>query len=91
MKKNVFVYTMNTCPFCSEFKDILRTRGILFTERQCDEYSDEYEFLVENTGNDFIPAIEIKDKVNKTIIFLVPGRDFDDLEEAANNIEYNLN
>jgi len=89
MSKNVYVYTVETCPFCSEFKDLLRTRGVSFIERPCDEYSDEYEFLVEKTKNDFIPAIEIKDEIKKTIMFLVPGRDFDNLDEAVDNILYN--
>lgn len=90
MSKNVYVYTVETCPFCSEFKDLLRTKGVSFIERPCDEYSDEYEFLVKTTKNDFIPAIEIKDEIKKTIMFLVPGRDFDDLNEAVDNILYNI-
>lgn len=90
MSKNVYVYTVETCPFCSEFKDLLRTKGVSFIERPCDEYSDEYEFLVKITKNDFIPAIEIKDEIKKTIMFLVPGRDFDDLNEAVDNILYNI-
>ena len=35
---NVIVYTMEGCPFCVEFKEMLVKEGIEFFDRDIDEY-----------------------------------------------------
>jgi len=36
----VVVYTMKGCPFCTEFKDMLKENKIRFIDRDIDKYSE---------------------------------------------------
>lgn len=77
---------MQGCPYCADMKDMLRDKGISFTERDCDEYEYQYDILLEITGIDFVPAFEVRNDVSMTKTFIVPERDFDTLEEALEKI-----
>jgi len=88
MSKNIFLYTMYGCPYCSEVKELLNNEGIEYTERDCDEYEMQYEILKSNTDNDYVPAFEIRDDEKMTKRFLVPERDFEELSEAIEKIKY---
>jgi glutaredoxin len=46
---NVIVYTMQGCPFCVDFKEMLTKEGIEFFDRDIDTYSDEYDTFVQIT------------------------------------------
>jgi len=87
MSKTVFVYTMDGCPYCSELKGMLNDEGIVFVERDCDKYELQYEVLTNNTKNEFVPSIEIKDNERLTKRFLTPERDFEELEQAVHLIK----
>ena len=56
---NVVVYTMNGCPFCTDFKDMLVKENIEFFDRDIEEYKEEYDLFVEITDNDMIPSLLI--------------------------------
>tara|TARA_B110000977_G_C10912347_1_gene429808 strand:- start:229 stop:507 length:279 start_codon:yes stop_codon:yes gene_type:complete len=91
MSKKVFLYTMDGCPFCQEVKGLLKEAEIKFIERDCDDYEMQYEILKENTNNnEFVPAFEIRDSDNMTKRFLVPDRDFEELEHAVYLIKNQL-
>lgn len=77
---------MDGCPYCAEFKELLNQSNIEYVERDCDEYEVQYEILKSNTNNDYVPAIEIRDDVKMTKRFLVPDRDFEELEEAVEKV-----
>ena len=83
MSKIVFLYTMEGCPYCKEVKTLLEAESIEYTERDCDEYDLQYTLLKENTNNDYVPAFEIRDDEKMTKRFLVPERDFEELEDAV--------
>ena len=87
MSKKVFVYTMFGCPYCAELKDMLDEEGIVYTDRDCDEYEMQYEILKNKTDNDYVPAIEIRDDEKMVKRFLVPERDFEELEQAVELIK----
>ena len=57
---NVIVYTMKGCPFCVDFKKMLKEEGVEFFDRDIDEHKDEYDIFSEITDNDMIPALLIK-------------------------------
>lgn len=86
---NVVVYTMKGCPFCDEFKEILKKESIEFFDRDIDEFEEEYELFSEITNNDMIPAlliIEGDEKDYKSFIY-APERDYNELNEALEIIK----
>jgi len=86
---SVVVYTMNGCPFCVEFKEMLTNEGIEFFDRDIDEYKDEYDIFVEVTDNDMIPAmliIEGNDDKHESFLY-APERNYNELVEAVSIIQ----
>jgi glutaredoxin len=86
---SVVVYTMNGCPFCVEFKEMLTNEGIEFFDRDIDEYKDEYDIFVEVTDNDMIPAlliIEGDDDKHESFLY-APERNYNELVEAVSIIQ----
>lgn len=88
----VVVYTMKGCPFCTEFKDMLKENKIKFIDRDIDKYSEEYDLFVEATENDYIPALMIlEDRGGKTTPHLyAPERDYNELTEALDLVKKHL-
>jgi glutaredoxin len=85
---NVIVYTMEGCPFCTEFKDMLTKEGIEFFDRDIDKYEKEYEVFSEITDNDMIPAlliIEGDGKDHQSFLY-APDRNYIELTEAVDII-----
>jgi glutaredoxin len=85
---NVIVYTMDGCPFCTEFKEMLTKEGIEFFDRDIDKYEKEYEIFSEITDNDMIPAlliIEGDGKEHQSFLY-APDRNYMELTEAVDII-----
>ena len=86
---NVIVYTMEGCPFCTEFKEMLTKEGIEFFDRDIDKYEKEYEIFSEVTDNDMIPAlliIEGDGKDHQSFLY-APDRNYMELTEAIDIIK----
>ena len=86
---NVIVYTMKGCPFCVDFKKMLKEEGVEFFDRDIDKYKDEYDIFSEITDNDMIPAlliIEGDDQKHKSFLY-APERDYNELSEALSIIK----
>jgi peptidyl-prolyl cis-trans isomerase B (cyclophilin B) len=47
MSKKLVVYTMEGCPFCQDFKDMLQNEGIEFFDRDIDKFKEEYDIFSE--------------------------------------------
>lgn len=88
----VVVYTMKGCPFCVEFKDMLKENKIKFIDRDIDKYSDEYDLFVKATENDYIPALMIieRDKEKQKPFLYAPERDYNELTEALDIIKKHI-
>lgn len=87
------VYTMQGCPHCVDFKNMLQNEGIDFVSRDIEEHDAEYQVFVEITENDFVPAILIikEGGDNKYESFLyAPDRDYNELTEAVQIIKKHL-
>lgn len=82
---NVIVYTMEGCPFCVTFKEMLTKEGIEFFDRDIDLYKEEYETYSKVTNNDMIPALLIieGDDENYESYLYAPERDYNELTEAV--------
>ena len=86
---SVVVYTMEGCPFCTDFKEMLTKEGIEFFDRDIDDYKDEYDIFVEVTDNDMIPAmliIEGNDEKHESFLY-APERNYNELSEAVDIIQ----
>mgnify|MGYP002633851695 FL=1 len=86
---NVIVYTMEGCPFCVEFKEMLVKEGIEFFDRDIDEYKSEYDIFVEVSDNDMIPALLIieGDEDKHESFLYAPERNYNELTEAVSIIQ----
>jgi len=85
MEVSVIVYTMQGCPFCTDFKKMLEEARIEFFERDIDEFSEEYDLFSKINKNEMIPAVLIIETENgeHTAYQYVPERDFNELTEAV--------
>ena len=86
---NVIVYTMQGCPFCVEFKELLQKEGIEFFDRDIDENKEEYDLFVEITKNDMVPSlliIEGDDNEHESFLY-APETNYDELTEAIQIID----
>jgi glutaredoxin len=82
---NVIVYTMQGCPFCTEFKELLTKEGIEFFDRDIEVYKDEYDTFSQITENDMIPSLLIieGDGENHESFLYVPDKNYYELTEAV--------
>lgn len=82
---NVIVYTMQGCPFCTEFKELLTKEGVEFFDRDIEVYKDEYDTFSQITENDMIPALLIieGDGKNHESFLYVPDKNYYELTEAV--------
>jgi len=86
---NLVVYTMNGCPFCDEFKNMLTEEKIDYHERDIDEYSEEYDMFSKVTENDMVPAIMIieGDESSYNSFLYAPERNYNELTDAIKIIQ----
>jgi glutaredoxin len=86
---NVIVYTMKGCPFCVDFKKMLKKEGIEFFNRDIDEYKDEYDLFSKIAENDLIPALLIIEgnEGNYESFVYAPDRNYNELTEAIQIIK----
>ena len=75
----VFIYTIDSCPYCTELKEILTKEGVEFTDINVNlpENEKEYDKIYELTKSEMVPII----RVGKQL--LVPEVSFKSIKEAA--------
>lgn len=75
---------MKGCPFCDDFKTMLKEQKIDFFDRDIHEHENEYDTFSKITSNDMVPAlliIEGNEKDYESFLY-VPERDYDELTDA---------
>lgn len=75
---------MDGCPYCDDFKKMLKEEGIDFFDRDIEKYEEEYDMFSEITDNDMVPAlliIEGDGKDYKSFMY-APERNYNELTEA---------
>lgn len=94
MKKLALLYTMESCPFCTEMKGLLKENKIKYIERDIDEHNKEYEDFVKKTKNDYLPAFSIltvnEKKEILNVEYVLPDENFKDLNEAVDIVKNRL-
>jgi len=84
---------MKGCPFCDDFKKMLKEERIEFFDRDIDKYEKEYDMFTEITENDMVPAlliIEGDGKDYKSYMY-APERNYNELTEAISIIKEHKN
>lgn len=88
----VIVFTMKSCPFCTDFKEMLQKENIEFYDRDIDEFKEEYDLFTQLTNNEMIPAvmiIETEGDKNNSFLY-APERDYNELSEAVEIIKKHI-
>lgn len=83
---------MKGCPFCEDFKKMLKENNVNFHDRDIDEHSTEYDTFSKITENDMIPAlliIEGDEKEHKSFLY-APERNYNELTEALEIVKKHL-
>ena len=89
----IILYTMEGCPYCTQFKELLTKEGIEFHERDIDKHEEEYDIFSNIVENDFVPAVLVLEGyMDKPIPHMyAPERDYNELTEAIELIKGHLN
>ena len=90
----VFIYSMDGCPWCKLLKDKLTESNIDFIDRSIEKYPYEYGKFKTVTGSDLVPAMVMmrlpqvlkEDSRADKLIYMLPDRDFKDIDEAISKI-----
>ena len=90
MSKKLVVYTMEGCPWCTDFKKILKENKIKFINRDIVKHEEEYNLFVEATGNDLIPAFMVVETETESAKLFAPDRDYNNLNEALEIVKSNI-
>lgn len=79
---------MKGCPFCDDFKNMLKEEGIKFFDRDIHEHEKEYNTYSEITNNDMVPALLIieGDEEDYESFLYAPERNYNELKEAIDII-----
>jgi glutaredoxin-like YruB-family protein len=75
--KKITIYTLSWCPHCNSLKEYLKTKNYEFENIDVEENEDLAEDIVEKTGQEGFPIIEIGDD-------LIIGFDPKKIEELLN-------
>jgi glutaredoxin len=81
---------MEGCPYCYDFKNMLKEEKIEFLDLDINKNEEEYSMFTQIVENDLVPAFMIVDDQNNNTVFMAPDRDFQDLDEAINLIKHTL-
>lgn len=88
--KTILLYTMDGCPHCTNFKNLLKEHNVDYDERNIKDHEEEYKQFVEATGNDFLPAftmVKITENEEPTVLLNAPDDSFKTIEEALEIIK----
>lgn len=77
----VFLYTFESCKHCKDIKNLLKIAKISYTEKDVDVFADEWDNIIKEQKNEFLPTILIQNDKKK--IYLMPDRDFKNIQEAV--------
>ena len=70
MKKEITIYTNETCPYCKTIKEKLKEENIKFTEKNVLKFTDEWSSINELIGMAQLPTLVFDEE------YYIPGRDY---------------
>lgn len=92
MKPMVVLFTMDGCPHCVNMKALLEENGIEYTDRDINEYEDDYDAFVEATSNEYVPAFLVIEQDGDKYVSTTycPEDDFEELTEGIELIKKHI-
>tara|TARA_R110000787_G_scaffold261748_2_gene367095 strand:+ start:13842 stop:14114 length:273 start_codon:yes stop_codon:yes gene_type:complete len=85
--KSILLYSEDGCPWCTDLKKQLTENNIKFLVRDVQKYAKEWELVVTLTENEYVPSLCIIDHTSKEKTYVVPDRDFEDINEAIDKVK----
>ena len=83
-QREVVMYTMKSCAFCKQLKDILNEKSIEYVEKDSEVHVNEWEQVKAVTMIPMFPTILLDDE------YFIPQRDFQTAQQGAELINYRL-
>ena len=83
-QREVVMYTMKSCAFCKQLKDILNEKSIEYVEKDSEVHVNEWEQVKAVTMIPMFPTILLDDE------YFIPQRDFQTAQQGADLISYRL-
>lgn len=74
------------CPYCVELKELLDDSGITYTDRDVKVHEEEWELVMKETKNEFIPTVIIINEETGEGKVLLPDVHFDDIPDCFTQI-----
>jgi glutaredoxin len=90
MSSEVVIFTLNGCSHCIDLKDKLNDVSIPFTEIEITNNQKLWDKVVNQTGHNVLPTIFIKKQNTDTGPVLIPGKDFNNVNEVIPKIKIHL-
>ena len=78
---------MTNCSHCKDLKTKLINAEIQFKDFEIIEHQTYWNEIVKQTGENIVPTIYLRDKELKNNRILIPGKDFNNGDEAINIIK----
>ena len=78
MKKEIKIYTNESCDYCKTIKELLNKEKIDFSEKLVKDNQKDWQQIVRLTGLGTFPTIVIGNE------YYIPGRDFGGPEQMVN-------
>ena len=82
MENKITLYTSKTCSYCQQVKERFNKENIKFVEKTNDDFAGEWYKVNYLTGLPIFPTVLINGN------HLVPQRDFQNIEQLINIIDY---
>lgn len=83
----LIIFTLHGCIHCEQFKQKLKSESISFTEFDVDLHQELWNEVVEQTGNELLPAFFIKKEYTDMGPVFCPEKDFKNDDEAISIIK----
>ena len=77
----ITIYTNSNCGYCKQLKDELNKNNIEFKEKLTQDFTVEWQDVVNLTGLPTTPTIKYKEE------YFVPGRDYQNPQQLMNILE----
>jgi glutaredoxin len=91
MGVTVYIFTMNSCGYCSNLKKNLSEISIPYTEIEISHNKNIWDQVVEQTGHNVLPTVFIKKDDSEDGPVYVPGRDYQTESEIVEIIKNYFN
>lgn len=90
MKNKIIVFTLNGCAYCDSLKRRLTTHNIPFKEVEVTQNEKLWDIVVQQTGEDYVPTVFVRNEDTDEGNIYVPDRDFKNEDEIFSIIVKHL-